>query len=320
MNNLLSFHFGHSNTDPFYKKKSFLLTLCLLIFLVSLNVFLSDYLRIGLLDVEWQEGDDALHISVANSFATKRNFDIGFRGSHIFTTPIPELMKVYSDIEEPYGGKGPVFYILLGSFYDLFDTKPGDFYLHASYYSTIISSLFVVVFFFLVNKYFSTRIAFFSTLLIVFSAFFEWNAARAIPGPTLFLFMILPFLFLEKKFKHYFLFTFFASIAHITHPFGIWVPSAYLLYLLIKREFKGAIIVFFTWFGVLLPTFIHNYYNFSQIGLGLYIPFSKEISTLFSFLPTNVYRGGTNISLDYLPLERISSTKIDLFSGRKSVV
>ena len=47
-----------------------------------------------------------------------------------------------------------------------------------------------------------------------------------------------------------------------------------------KKEFKGFIITYAVWTFLLVPWFIRNFFTFSDIGRGLYLPFSTRISEL----------------------------------------
>lgn len=293
------------------KKKVFAIEITFIVILVITNFIIGDFLRENILNVLWLDTDDALNSNVANSFREEKNFELDFRSYYIFQYDINETFRLYPTISTEYGGKGPIFYILLGTFYEMLDTKPGDFYYHGSIFGNIISSSFLILFFLVIKRYFNLRIAIFSSLLVLLTPFLSWNSARILPIGLFPVFAISAFFFLKKSNSHYFFYALFAGLSHLTHPFGIWIAISYPIFLLFNKEFKGFVITFLTWIGVLFPWFVRNYYEFKQIGVGLYIPFSTEISSLFSFLPSKVVHPTI---YDYFPQERLSEVTINIFA------
>lgn len=250
-----------------------------------MNIFIASYLRANLENVIWYS-DDVTHISVAHSFQQKKEFYVTFLPIQALGSPIDDSLKDYPFVSNMQNGKGPLFYISLGYFYQLLGTTPKDFYFHGSVFNNLLSSIFLILFFIFVKKKFNLKIAFFSSLLISFIPSFAWSSARVLPdGGLLFIFCISALFFIERKKKDYLLFGVFAGLAHLTHPFGIFIGSAYCLFLLFNREFKGFLITFVSWQMILLPWFLRNYYFYKDIGWGLFLPFSAKISSIFSFLP-----------------------------------
>lgn len=250
-----------------------------------MNIIIGSYLRADLLDIIWT-GDDAIHIGVAKSFRENGSFEIPFtRGLKSFS--VDSLITTYPTIESPQITKGPIHYILLGSFFKLMETNIEDSYLHASIFSNILTSIFLIIFFFWVRTKFSRRIAFFSSIIILLLPLFIYTSARVYLYPTLLIFSFAALFFLGKKKKHYLIFGILTGLAHLTHPFGIFLGISYVIFLLLCKEFKGSLITFLAWQTVLFPWFLRNYYLFQDIGRGLYIPFSEKFSGILSFLPTS---------------------------------
>jgi len=80
----------------------------------------------------------------------------------------------------------------------------------------------------------------------------------------------------------------FTGLAHMGSAAGIVLGFAYCIYLIFKREFKGALIVFLSWNAILIPIYLRNYYIAKDFGAGLYIPFSGKVSEILYFLPSKV--------------------------------
>ncbi len=278
--------------------KNHLITLAIISLLVGSNFLIGSYQRTNLEKVLWNS-DDVSTISVAHSFQKNKDFNVTFLSrAEIFTGPNDDVIKNIHTLSHQYTGKGPVYFILLGSFYQLLGTTPKDFYFHGSLFSNLTASIFLVLFFFFIKNKFNLKIAFFSSILVLLIPITALMSARVIPDSALlFVFSLAALFFLEKKFKHYFLFGIFAGLAHLTHPFGIFVGSAYCLFLLVNKEFKGFLITFASWNLVLLPWILRNYYFFKDVGWGLWLPFSAKISSIFSILQGKATQSGTT---DYL--------------------
>ncbi len=267
------------------KNRSLVLTIIIIIILVGINLILGSWMRGSLEDVLWWT-DDVYHISWGYSFKEHNDLLTTFLPYDSLSDNAEDQIKSSPVISEPEKAKGPVFFILLGSFYKLLDTTAKDLYFHASLFSNLVSSCFIVVFFLFVNSRFNLKIAAISSVIISFIPFFVWSSPHVTPDSgLLFLFSISALFFLEKKKIHYFLFGIFTGLAHLTHPFGIVLGMAYFSFLFIKREFRGSLIVLLSWHLVLIPWFLRNYFYFRDIGYGLFIPYSEKISSLLSFLP-----------------------------------
>jgi len=169
----------------------------IIVFLVGMNVIIGSYLRENLLDIIWV-GDDAIHIGVAKSFSENGSFVTPFTRV-LGSFSVDYLIETYPKIEFPQITKGPIHYILLGSFFKLMGTNVEDFYLHASIFSNILTSIFLIIFFFWIRTRFSLIIALFSSILILLLPFFIYTSARVYLYPTLFIFSISALFFLERK-------------------------------------------------------------------------------------------------------------------------
>jgi hypothetical protein len=265
-------------------KKRKIVAVAMLAFIIGINFVSGWYLRDNLANAMW-DSDDVYHISAANSFRENKSFEIDFIGNELFRTDERDWPTRYPTISYEQAGKGPIDFMLLGSFYQILDTQPKDLYYHGGYFSNILTSSFLILFFYFCYKKFSLFTAFFVTLLIVLGPWFMWNSARVMVYAPFYIFGICAFFFLQKKYTHYILFGLFSGLAHLSHPFGIFLGTSYCIFLLINKEIKGAFLVFITWQLTLIPWFVRNYYFFSDIGFGLYIPFSEKVSSFLTFLP-----------------------------------
>ena len=286
---------GKNFTNPFffrfYKKNSLniihITEILFLAFIIVLSFFLGSYLRDIPLNVIWY-ADDAIHISVAKGFKERLSFETDFTRNfqrYSGTLSIDSLINEFPNITKPHIPKGPVGYILLGSMYKLVGTEPQDLYLHASFFNNILNSIFISLFFFWTKKRFNLTVSIFSSILVILIPFVAYMSARIYLYPTLFILALGALFFIEKKKSHYIIFGILAGLAHLTHPYGIFLPISYVVFLLLNREFKGAFLTLLSWNLVLIPWLIRNYYHFQDIGRGLYIPFSDKISSILLFLP-----------------------------------
>ncbi len=296
----------------FYSKK-FLLELSIIIFLIVTNFVISYDFRISILDVMFP-GDDPLHIIIANNFRTTGDFSINYLGDYIFwsTDSTSDIVKQYPNITHEQGGKGPIYFILLSTFFTILDSSQDELFFHGSILSTIISSTFLILFYFLVKKYFTLQIAFLSSLIILFLPFFEFFSVFVRPHLLMFTFSLAALFFLNKKKSNYLFFGFFIGLAHLTHPFTVVLGFSYLVFLLLNKEIKGLVISFLVWLVVLFPWFVRNYIISGDIGYGLYIPFTNKISPLFSYF---IQRTDSNILL-HTTSSSVISQNLNEFGNR----
>ena len=259
------------------------LSIICVVLLITINLVTSFYLYDTFNQSIWLS-DDALHISAANSFSNENNFELNFILAFDKKQDIETILQYDSDISSSYS-RGILHHMLLGSFYYVLDTQPADFVFHASTFSFILSSILIILFFFLIRKYFDIKIAIISSIFLVLFPYFAWESTRSLPTLLSYLFIISSLFFLGKKSTHYLTFGFFMALSHMTHPLGIVLGFSYVVYLLIHREFKGALITFFSWNVFLLPYYVRNYYFWQDIGVGLYLPFSSKLSQYLDFIP-----------------------------------
>ena len=271
---LLQFTIEHFSD---HKKKYF--GILFLVFLISLNLFLSVEYRSNFpLDV--MSSDDLVHIEISDSFRTENNFHQSYISTRLTTNSAEEIINIKTCLECPQGSKGPVYYILLGSTYKILSTSGNELFLHASYFNNILSIIFLSLFFIFTYKKFGFIIASITSTSIALMAIIKFNSVFIRIDPLLHIFMLSSLFFLERKKSHYIIFGILSGLAHLTHPIGISFIASYLIFLLIKKEFKGFLITLVVWIMVLTPWMVRNFYEFSNIGKGLYIPFSQYISNV----------------------------------------
>lgn len=255
--------------------------------IITANFVLADQLRDNLLVA--RIGDEIMMISVATDFQENHDFRINYSSTRIYDRyqTVDEIIANYPNISEQQSGKGPIFFILLGSFFYVTDPDPEDRYLHASLFNTLVSSVFLFLFFYFIKRRFGLLTALISTTLVAFAPYFLWESARSMLRILSHVFMLTAIFFIAKNKTNYFLFGLLTGLGHLTHPFAFFLGFTYSIFLLVNREFKGFLITVGTWFTIMIPWMIRNYYHFKDIGYGLYIPFSDKISRFLTFLPTD---------------------------------
>ena len=128
--------------------KKYFIIFCVLFFLISLNFFLASEYRDSLPSRFWVT-DDVFQMNVADSFRNDKNFNLNY----VITTEFALSEDEFNDstlvkIGSPQGSKGPIYYILLGTVYDLFSTSQDDLFIHASFFNNFLMSIFIILFFF----------------------------------------------------------------------------------------------------------------------------------------------------------------------------
>jgi len=228
--------------------------------------------------------DDAIFIDIANGFAKNFSFENSFIASWNPVNSTNALIEVYPEITSNFYIKGPLYFIVLGLTYKILESTPENWVQHGIFLNIVLSSLFLVIFYFFIKKYFGLNIAILSSLVVLTIPFMPWYSARIVPYILFFIFSLAALFFLQKKSIHYVLAGFFTGLAHLTQPFGIFLTVSFVVFLLIKKEFKGAAIFFSINQLTLLPWLIRNYYLSGDMGL--HIPFTNYFSKLFFFIPT----------------------------------
>lgn len=244
------------------------------------------------------EIDDPWEVSVADSFRENKTLDSQFLPVAKRPRSTDTLLNLSDYLGQPISSKGPMYFILLGLFYEIFSTPQKDLYMFGSIFTNILSSIFIVLYFFLIKRKFGFKISFFSSLVIVISPYLAYHSIGITHEFLLYIFLISAFFFLEKKTSHYIIFGILAGFAHLTHPLGIILPVSYIIFLLISKNFRGSLVVTLLWILMLIPWFIRNIFTFGDLGAGLYIPFSAKASKIIIDI--------------FLPTSGISSTQMDL--------
>jgi len=277
--------------------KNILYLLIFLILLISINFITGSYFKDNFLNIIW-EVDEPWEVSVADNFHKNKTLDSQYLPVVKRPRSTNDLINLSDYIGQPISSKGPLYFILLGLFYEIFSTPQKDLYLFGSIFTNILSSIFIVLYFFLIKRKFGFKISFFSSLVIVISPYFAYQSIGITHEALLYIFLISAFFFLEKKTSHYVIFGILSGFAHLTHPLGIILPISYIIFLLISKNFRGSLVVTLLWILMLIPWFIRNIFVFGDLGAGLYIPFSAKAS---------------KIILDiFLPTSQISSTQMNL--------
>lgn len=279
---------------PFLRKNNKELFMISIIVLSS--VLLSSTLRDeSIRNILWHS-DDAIHLSIAKSVSEGKGLQTTFAPLYGHTS-VDELTHDFPTLSEPESGKGPIYYLILGGFLHLVSPKPSDFALVASLFNTIINAITLVVYFVFVRKYFGVNVAFLSSILLSFISITLWLSVEIVPIPLAELFIIISFLFLQKNKINYFLFGLFSGLAHLTHPIGVLPSLSYSLFLLFKKEFKGALIVFGTSLLLLVPWMVRNVFTLGSMlrfSDGLSIPFANKIAGFF-YANTDTYSSTSGI-------------------------
>jgi len=252
-----------------------------ILFLIILVISSSGLFRDTTLTSILWHSDDAIHLSAAKSISEGGESTIDF-APWWGTLTTEELINNYPNISTIQNGKGPIYYLLLGGFFNLASTE-SEFYYIGSIFNTILTIFLITIYFVFCRIHFSRTVTFMSSLVISILPIITLASVRVAPHTLSFIFVILAFIFMKKNYSNYFLFGIFSGLAHLTHPLGVIASISYSLFLLLKKEFRGALIVFATSSLMLLPWFIRNLLVFGNFAEGLGIPFGTKISNLLGF-------------------------------------
>jgi len=216
------------------------------------------------------------------------------------------LIKDNPDISADYGIP-PLFYILEAGFFELFDVDSDNWLYYGTAFSMIVSTSFLVFYYYFVRKSFGFSSAVFSTVLVLSHLTFLTSLTTSRYSPMLYLFIILAFLFINKSTRDYILFGIFAGLANLTHQIATPFIFSYFTFLLFKKEFKGFLIVASVWFGVVSFWFYHQLQTYNDFGIGFGIPFSRQISQLFTtpIQPDNTQALQSNLLIIPTPFENL---------------
>ena len=229
----------------------------------------------------WHD-DQAIHLSAAKNLGEGKDSTIDF-APWWGAMSTDELIHRYSDISITQNGKGPIYYLSLAGFFKLTSADGQNFFILGGIFNLFLTSIFLVLYYFFCKKYFPRNVTILSCIVVALIPLFLWNSIRVLPIILVFIFIIMTFFFLQKNKQNYFIFGIISGLAHLTHPIGVIIGISYSIFLLLKKEFKGSLIVFSTSTLILIPWLIRNLIIFGNFGEGLGIPFASNLSKLLGF-------------------------------------
>lgn len=178
--------------------------------------------------------------------------------------------------------------MILGSVFSIIDSDATNWYQTASLLNGIFTTIFLVLLYFFLKKYFGIHVAFYSSFIISLLPYFIFQGSVVRPIILFLIFTVSSFYFLNHKKSHYVIFGILSALAHLTHPFGIILPLSYFTILIINKKFHGFFLTFALYQIVLIPWYLRSFYHFNDFGRGLLIPFSLDITNfLFPNPSTN---------------------------------
>ena len=82
--------------------------------LLVMNFLISEYYRDSIQNVVFNS-DDPIHINISKNFLERQKFEVDFTLAP--TNDVDSLIQRYPVIPSPQDGKGPIYYLFLGSFF-----------------------------------------------------------------------------------------------------------------------------------------------------------------------------------------------------------
>ncbi len=131
---------------------------------------------------------------------------------------------------------------------------PHHTYLQFQIIASVLNALFIVPAFFLLVRLFNKKTALITSLFLVPSQFFLYNAVFSWPKSLVAFFVLLSWLLLlENRLRYTILAGIAGGVAYLTHDLALLYLGASLLFLLWNRRFRDSLIVLTGWLVFALP-------------------------------------------------------------------
>lgn len=269
--------------------------------------------------------DDTEHLSVAYNFyhnkgLTKDSIDIEANSK----TANLNALASYDSVSQPLRSKPPLHLILLGAWLYLTNATFNNWRLLGAVFNFILCLISIFIFYFFVKKYFKFEIAAYSTLALALVPSLIWHSVRIRPEILAFIFSLLSLYYAagSMKLRNVLLAAMFVGLSHLTHPIGLVTGGGLIIYYLIHRSIKQAVLLVAIWTMIILPWMIRNYMIFGDATQGLGIPLPRSLllaiglinpgSGPFSNIIGNT--GGLSLTVANVPLYSTISGMLNEFS------
>lgn len=224
--------------------------------------------------------DDTEHLNIAYNLFHGKGLTIDFidLDAAFKDTNIPVLSN-YETISHPLQNKGPLYFVLLGSWLTATQADFSNWYFWGSILNFLFAASFVVVFYIFTKRYFGRTVAMYATPVLALMPALTWFSVRIRPEVLAYVFIVSAMYFAANSLtkRNVALSGLLSALAHLTHPIGLLSGAAYLVYLLYKRKLKLAILLVAVWSAVLMPWMVRNYLIFGDATQGLGIPIPKSV-------------------------------------------
>jgi hypothetical protein len=222
---------------------------------------------------------------------------------------IPALEK-YDQISSHLATKNPLYYVPLGIWLYITNANYETWNFYGSLFNLALTSFCVIVFYFLIKRYFGIWIAAFATPVLATMPALIWFSVRSRVDILLFLFVLLSLYFAAKKpnIQNVITTGIFVSLAHLSHPTGNIIGLAILAYYLLKKKFKYSLIFMSTWLLILTPWLVRNYISFGDAIRGFGIPLPRNVLTTLGLVSPDAPRLNRNVE-PFDPISIIDTLK-----------
>jgi uncharacterized membrane protein len=191
---------------------------------------------------------------------------------------IPAL-KDNNQINTHLIGKNPLYFVLLGGWLYILNANFENWFYYGSIFNLILTAICIISFYALVKKFFSGESLLFAAPLLASMPGLIWYSVRIRPDILLFLLVIIAIYFGTRKFSvtNSILSGLFVGLAHFTHPLAVILGVSFLIYYLICKRIKSALLFFISWLILLVPWLIRNYLIFGDPIRGFGLPVPKSV-------------------------------------------
>ncbi|MDN5868633.1 MAG: glycosyltransferase family 39 protein [Candidatus Nitrosocosmicus sp.] len=235
--------------------------------------------------------DDVEHMTVAQNFMLGKGLLIETidKDASNWKTNIPDLEK-FDQISSHLRSKLPLYFVFLSGWLYITNAKLSDLYLQSTIFNFILSAISIVLFYYLVKIRFGPLFAPFSAILLASMPGFLWFAVRVRPDVLSFIFMILTVYFASKQIsvQNTVLTGIFIALAHFSHPTGLFVGLAIIIFYLLKKKTKLTLVLIGTWIAILIPWLVRNYLIFGDSLQGTGIPIPRNIQLYLGLISPDV--------------------------------
>lgn len=269
--------------------------------------------------------DDVDHLNIAYNFVHGKGLrsDLIDIEANLPKTNVKALDN-YDQIAHPLRAKTPLHLMLLGLWLYFTQANFKNWVFWGNVFNFLLSVLSIIIFYYFTKRHFGFQISCYSTPILALMPSLIWFSVRVRPEILAFLLSILTVHFgsASSRFQNIILAGVFCGLAHFSHPLGMVPGWALLIFYLINKKLKAALIFSLTWMAVIVPWMVRNFLVFGDATQGLGVPIPRTILVYLGLIRPEFgpysnaagTSGGLSLSVANVPLYSTLSGMLDEFS------